>query len=81
MLDLSINILFYREIFINTNILTGNMINSVVNKAANSREANLWDIKQQKNLSSEERQAIARELKRRVYGENPPDVSEAERNK
>ncbi|MBI3271765.1 MAG: hypothetical protein HYZ53_22430 [Planctomycetes bacterium] len=38
-----------------------------------------WDIEQELSLTLEERLAIAEELKRRAFGESPPDVSEAER--
>jgi len=53
----------------------------IVHKSKNYEDAKWWDIKQQKEMTSEERQAAAKELKRRVYGENPPDVREAERSK
>jgi len=46
----------------------------VVNKAKNHQDARLWDILQHIALSSEQRQDIARELKRKAYGENVPDV-------
>jgi len=53
----------------------------IVHKSKDYEEAERWDIKQQKEMTSQERQAAAKELKRRVYGENPPDVREAERSK
>jgi len=53
----------------------------IVHKSKNYKDADWWDIKQQKEMTPEERQAAAKELKRRVYGENPPDVREAERSK
>jgi hypothetical protein len=46
------------------------------NRAADYQEAQEWDIKQQINMTPEQRQKIARELKRRFYGENPPDVKD-----
>ncbi|MFO7847842.1 MAG: hypothetical protein R6V27_14845 [Balneolaceae bacterium] len=53
----------------------------IVNISENAGQATQWDIKQQLNMSAEERQAAARILKKRVYGSNSPDVKEAERNK
>jgi hypothetical protein len=44
------------------------------NKAKNFKEAEEWDIKQQINMTPRQRQKIAKELKRRYYGSNPPDV-------
>jgi F0F1-type ATP synthase delta subunit len=43
-------------------------------KAENHKEAEKWDIKQQINLTPRQRQKIAKELKKRFYGKNPPDV-------
>lgn len=42
-------------------------------------EARRWDIVQQQRATPEERQAAARELKRRAYGDSPPDLRESER--
>lgn len=53
----------------------------IVHKSKNYEEADRWDKRQQKQMTPEERQAAAKELKRRVYGENPPDVRESERSK
>ncbi len=33
-----------------------------------------WDVKYYVNLSPEERQRIARELRQRYYGKNPPRI-------
>jgi hypothetical protein len=44
------------------------------NKAANHKEAELWDIQQQIQMTPQQRQKIAFELKKRYYGSNPPDV-------
>ena len=44
------------------------------NKARNWRQAADWDIRQNVELSPQERQRIARELKRRCYGLVSPDV-------
>lgn len=46
----------------------------IVNKVHNFAAADEWDIHQQMELSAQERQRIARELKRRVYGTHTLDV-------
>jgi len=48
----------------------------VVHIAKNQDEAYQWDIEQALAMTPEERQEVAKELKRRVYGENPPDIRE-----
>ena len=50
------------------------MIKWVVHKAKNFQEAEEWDILQNIRMTPEERQAAAKELKIRFYGENVPDV-------
>jgi hypothetical protein len=61
-------------------ILWGNqVIARVVNKAHSFAEAQEWDILQNIRMSPEERRDVARELKRRVYGENCPDVRDKPR--
>ncbi len=55
------------------------MIARVVNKAHSFAEAQEWDILQNIRMSPEERRDVARELKRRVYGENCPDVRDQPR--
>ena len=42
----------------------------VINKAKNFREAERWDILQQIAMTAEERQHVAQELRKRVYGTN-----------
>ncbi len=42
----------------------------VVNIAKNFKQAEEWDIEQQINMTIQERMAIARELRVRVYGKN-----------
>ncbi len=49
-------------------------IKPIVNKAKNFKEAEEWDIQQQIQMTPEERQKVAKKLKERVYGKNPPDV-------
>jgi len=39
-------------------------------------QADLWDIEQQIHMTPQERRSVAEELRRRVYGESPPDVRE-----
>ncbi len=51
----------------------------VVNKAKNSKEAERWDITQQIKMTPEERQNAAKELKKKFYGLNPPDVRQSVR--
>jgi hypothetical protein len=46
----------------------------VFNKAKNHKEAEEWDIQQQLRMTPDERKKVAHELKKRFYGENPPDV-------
>lgn len=49
-------------------------MNRTFNNAANHKEAENWDIKQQINLTPGQRQKITRELKKRFYGESVPDA-------
>jgi len=51
----------------------------IVHISHSHEEAREWDIEQQIRMTPEQRQAVARELRRRVYGPNPPDVREAQR--
>ena len=46
----------------------------IVNIAKNKEEADQWDIKQALQMTHEKRQAIALELKKRVYGDENPDI-------
>jgi hypothetical protein len=55
------------------------VIARVVNKARSFSEAREWDITQNVRMSPEERRSVARELRRRVYGEKCPDVRDATR--
>ncbi len=48
----------------------------IVNIAKGFEEAEEWDIKQQVNMTPDERFAVARELQKMVYGNNTPDVRE-----
>jgi len=46
------------------------------NKAANHKEAKMWDILQQIKMTQRQRQKVAYELKKRFYGSNLPDVKD-----
>ncbi len=46
-------------------------------KAKNFKEAEEWDIVQYIQMTSEQRQVIAKALKIKVYGNHPPDLREA----
>ncbi|HEX6981555.1 MAG TPA: hypothetical protein VF181_02235 [Balneolaceae bacterium] len=46
----------------------------IVNIAKNYKEAEEWDIQQILEMSAEERQQAAALLKKKVYGEDNPDV-------
>jgi hypothetical protein len=39
----------------------------IFHKAKNNKEAELWDIQQQNNMTSGQRQEVAKELKKRFY--------------
>jgi hypothetical protein len=49
------------------------------NKARSFAEAERWNLQQLWSLTPEERLAIAKELRDRVYGADAPDVRESER--
>lgn len=49
----------------------------VFHKSRSFEEAEEWDVEQQLTMTPEQRQAAARELKRRFYGDNRPDVAAA----
>ena len=44
------------------------------NKAANHKEAEMWDILLQIKMTPRQRQKVAYELKNRFYGSKLPDV-------
>lgn len=56
--------------------LSQRQIEPVYRKSDTFQEADDWDIHQQINMTPEERQEVADELRRRVYGDHPPDVRE-----
>jgi hypothetical protein len=45
-----------------------------VHKAKNYGEARKWDVLQQVMMSPEDRQQIAKELRRRFYGNRNPNI-------
>ena len=51
----------------------------IVNKSKYFKEAEEYDIKQHKTMSSSERQAAAKKLRERYYGKNPPDVRDSQK--
>jgi hypothetical protein len=51
----------------------------VIHKARSHAEAEEWDIAQQLRMTADERRRVARELRRRYYGDHCPDVREATR--
>lgn len=53
----------------------------VFQKCRNFKEAEKWDVLQHIGMTSEERQDVAAELRKRVYGEDVPDVREAQLRK
>jgi hypothetical protein len=50
-----------------------------VNKSRNFKEADEWTKRQYREMTPDQRLAVARELQRRVYGPNPPDIRECHR--
>jgi hypothetical protein len=56
------------------------LMERVVHKTTSHEDARRWDIAQHRAMTPEERQAIAKELRRRAYGEQSPDIREAQRS-
>jgi hypothetical protein len=50
------------------------MLKRVVHIAKNQDEARQWDIRQSTGMTPEERQHVVKELKRKTYGKDAPDV-------
>lgn len=46
----------------------------IYHKSENFKEAEDWDIEQCTSISADERRKIAKILKERVYGKNPPCI-------
>jgi hypothetical protein len=55
------------------------LVQPVGHRAKGFAEADAWDREQLARLSLDERLRIARLLRRRVYGEQAPDVRESQR--
>jgi hypothetical protein len=53
----------------------------ICKKSQNYKEAEEWDIEQQISMTPEERQAAAKEIRERVYGQNPKDVKDSIRQR
>lgn len=53
----------------------------IAHKCTSFAEAARWDREQQWAMTPDERLAVAKELRERVYGKGAPDVREAERAK
>jgi len=49
------------------------------NKSRNFKEADEWTKRQYREMTPNERIAVSRELQRKAYGPNPPDVRESHR--
>ena len=56
-------------------------IECIGHQAKSFAEAEAWDREQAAALSLDERLRIAETLRRRVYGDDAPDVRESERRK
>lgn len=54
---------------------------NIINKSKTFEDAEKWDILQQIEMTPEERQKAAVELRRRFYGDDVPDIKEAEKRK
>ncbi|MFN0182125.1 MAG: hypothetical protein ACKVZ0_25250 [Gemmatimonadales bacterium] len=52
----------------------------IVHRATNHADARAWDIEQHVSMSPEERQAVARTLKRRAFPTGAKDVRECHRD-
>ena len=51
----------------------------IVNISRTFKEADEWTKRQYREMTPNERIKVARELQRKVYGPNPPDVRECHR--
>ena len=53
----------------------------IFNKSENFIEAEEWDILQEVQMTPDERQEAAKELAKRVYGTDTPDVREGHKKR
>lgn len=53
----------------------------ILHKAKSFQEADAWDIAQHIQMTSEERQKVAKQLRDRYYGKNAPDVRDTIKTK
>jgi hypothetical protein len=51
-------------------------VDRIAKKSRSFKEAEEWTRRQYREMTPGERIAVARELQRRVFGPNPPDVRE-----
>jgi hypothetical protein len=51
----------------------------IAKKSHSFEAAEQWNLQQYREMSPNERIAVARALQRKVYGRNPPDVRECHR--
>ncbi len=58
-----------------------NMMKPIVHKATSFQDADAWDIAQHIQMTPEERQKAAKELRDRCYGKNAPDVRDRIKSK
>jgi cytochrome c len=58
-----------------------NMMKPIVHKATGFQDADAWDIAQHIQMTPEERQKAAKELRDRCYGKNAPDVRDKIKSK
>ena len=49
-------------------------VERIVHKSRSFGDADRWDVQQQMSMTPQERMLAARELRFRIYPENPPDV-------
>ena len=57
------------------------MMKPIVHKANSFQDADAWDIAQHIQMTPEERQKAAKELRDRCYGKNAPDVRDKIKSK
>jgi predicted Fe-S protein YdhL (DUF1289 family) len=56
-------------------------VERLANKAIGFEEARRWELEQYRRMTPDERRAVAKAIRDRVYGLDRPDVREAERKK
>jgi len=51
----------------------------ISHKSKNFKEAEKYDIKQHNQMSPSERQSVAKNLRERYFGKNPPDLRDSQK--